>query len=501
MRAAVSAAVLAFASLATAGGCKPKATATPEPEPRSAAEVIVEGRASFEAHFRSHFRERVLSESEVPSGHAPFRHVRICLIRARGAQDLRTFEHLLNDQPLGCVTTDANGWYRFRVPKCEKQDCVRRYYLATDFCVLGGGRPQACVQANAPMGRAVRYTNWEEAMPHRKFMWTDTTELDLSRQRTLFSWNLSCPHQPGFLREDVSCDSEVRAGWWGRANSNYGHNVAAIHAAVAAAQPIVKFGSLIPSDRNTLAPAQQYCGGPRDKLSKKGWLCQDAIRIVISDLRGAPREERPCKSRKSNYFQDARTVCMRSPTNPFILAHEMGHVAHVRFLNYAGGLTGSAAKMNWTQGREQKAALSEGWANFFAAATWYPADANQPTFDTYPAEPANDPSLQGTCGQRTVLGEGRTTQFFWDLFDPPRASEPWDDVSVDLATLLEVWSLFRGRHGKYAKDRHRGECDPHGRNAWDFKYWYDRHPSGLPNADQIMRENCMDRQVRTMACQ
>ena len=43
-----------------------------------------------------------------------------------------------------------------------------------------------------------------------------------------------------------------------------------------------------------------------------------------------------------------------------------------------------------------------------------------------------------------------------------------------------------------------GECDPHGRNIYDYLYHWTK--AGLPSAEALLAPNCVDGSVATVQC-
>lgn len=508
----VSARVLAIVLLgmmmAIAGCAKRPGVAAPQ-EPGAletdASPLLVHGNLSFHATFRRSGRTIASPESAAQPGHQGLSMLRVCLVRARGVKDFRFTGTLVDDVVVGCTATDRAGSYAIALdPKrCPRAGCEGRYYLVTDLCTIAAGHAQTCVSLNTKLGPTFNKQPWTKAAAWRKFMWSDTFNLAAVRTSHTISWNLSCPSESGVGKPVLACEPRAiePPGRFYGTNSNFGFNQEAIHAAQAGGLVVWRLGDLRPNSKTTLQAKGHHCGGSKDRLSDQRWFCQDAIRLVMANAtRTGGRRDRPCRGESDNYMTNPRTVCTKSPHNAAIIVHEIGHVLHARFMNYRGGLNAKDTRSRWSQGESQKTQTGEGWANFFSAAILFDRDAEKPDFNGQNVERSTDSRLAGSCTATTLRGEGRTSQFFWDLYDSPSDDEPWDTISVDLRTLLEVWSLFPGKHGKYAKDRAKGECDPHGRNIWDFIHHFNRHPDDLGNLRPIQTHNCVDRQLRTMSC-
>lgn len=502
-------AVFMVAALGLVAGCAPRTSQTsaqgPEAPASDTSPLLVHGNISFHAAFTRSGRVVAGTESAAQPGHQGLSMLRVCLVRAFGVKDFRFKGMLGDDVVVGCSATDAAGNYGIAVDqtRCPKAGCDGRYYLVTDLCSIAAGHAQTCVALNAKLGPRFRKQPWDKPAQWRKFIWSDTFNLSSVHSSHTVSWNLSCPSESGVGIPLLQCGprSIEPPGRFYGTNSNFGFNQEAIHAAQAGGLVVRRLGDLRPNSKTTLQPKGYHCGGSKDRLSDKKWFCQDAIRIVISDAtRAGNRKERPCRLETRHYFTNPRTVCTVSPDNPSIVIHEIGHILHVRFMNYRGGVNAATTPTKWADGTAQKTQTSEGWANFFAAAVLFDRHAENPDFNGQNIERNDDRRLSGSCTATTMRGEGRTSQFFWDLYDPPSDDEPWDNISVDLRTLLEVWSLFPGKHGKYAKNRTKGECDPHGRNVWDFAHYFSRHPDDLGDLRPIQNNNCVDRQLRSMSC-
>lgn len=507
MRPARYALGLALLALTACAG-KNKASAAPEGRQRNIIlkPHVVRVNVDFEADYRVFGKKAIPTGAEIPSGKSPVRRTRVCLYEARGRNDFAARAHETDDRRLACKDTPDSGKLEFALStdKCRKgMLCRKRLYLVTDMCVYHRGKAEVCVTANTQQGKRIAQQPWTRWAEFRKYMWSETYDVSLvDRTSTLITWNLSCPSERGEGRDGFRCRRTQPEGRWGRANSNYGYNKDAVHALQSGAQAIRRFGSLIPSGRNTKNPGGKYCGRKGDP-TKKNFQCQDAMRLVLSDLRkvmmaGDKRCERWRKA--SDRSLATREACLANPMNPFIVVHEMGHLAHIRWMNYRGAI--NAGKVGWDSGTAQRSQVGEGWANFFAAAAWYPPEATAPTFNSRNIEDSSDAQLMSTCTGGKPVGEGRASQFFWDLYDAPNPAEPADKVQVDMLTLLKVWSMFRGNNDDTNRsDNTKGECGPHGRNVHDFLHYYLRYSSGvLPDPRALLPLNCVAGQLDGTKC-
>lgn len=464
---------------------------------------VLRGKINFEAEYDLQGKGHP-AQSSIPVGTAPVKRLRVCLYEQVGRQDFDVDGHAGDDIQLGCRDTGRDGSFEFRVSKstCPRigRACEKRLYLVTALCAWRKGVAQACVTANTKQGKTDRGTSWSRPTEYRKFIWSRTYRLALNlRTSNLISWNLSCPQDSGEGRPHLACDRPSRGGRFDHRNSNYGFNAESLHAYVSTAEAIDKFGSFIPTSKMTLAKPGRHCGGPKD-TTKKSWQCQDAMRIVIRKMRrmGMAHDRHCGKGKWDNFFLPLRSLCIGNPMRPYSAPHEIGHLVHARWMNYRGGMNGGP--VGWRKGEYQKSQVGEGWANFFATATWFEPDANNPVVNGHAQETAS--SLRGLCKASGPQGELPASQFFWDLYDAPKPSEPEDQVQLDLWTMLKVWSLFAGKSdGIERKNRTRGECDPHGRNIKDYLYYYRRFPGRkLPDPGALLELNCMSGHIDGVAC-
>jgi hypothetical protein len=156
--------------------------------------------------------------------------------------------------------------------------------------------------------------------------------------------------------------------------------------------------------------------------------------------------------------------------------------------------------VGWLRGTSQKSQVGEGWADFVATASWYGPRARRPAASGWNMEDAG--VARTACVDGSPRGELHAAQFFWDLYDAASPEEPVDDVQLDFATILSVWSLFRGAaDGFETRDRTPGECDPHGRNLKDFLHYYESYPTrALPDARGLVRRNCLEAHLDGVHC-
>ncbi|MEM6994913.1 MAG: hypothetical protein AAF721_30655, partial [Myxococcota bacterium] len=220
------------------------------------------------------------------------------------------------------------------------------------------------------------------------------------------------------------------------------------------------------------------------------------------------------------------------------VAHELGHTYHKRAL--FGG-SGRLAAGEWCGGHTWKntrikdgstfddaddlpqgnrdgwsetCAASEGWADFFAAATYFSKNAAAPYFrycrDLPGCVDQADPTINPVDGQQRLEGstwrdprvaaggsgscvglnpppgsdltntghrayalEGNSARFFWDLYDATGVGDSSDNVTFSRPYMLRVWERFGSGRGHRKRDEptdHSGDWDdPDGRNAYDYR--------------------------------
>jgi hypothetical protein len=459
---------------------------------------VVRGRVTFEARY-SVFGRAPPADSGIPVGSAGVPLLRVCLYERAGRQDPKRDATIVDDEQLGCRDTGPDGSFEFRVPaaRCRPgADCSRRVYFLTSLCAWASGIPQACVAANTVQGEAVRGAGFATAADHRKLLWSRVYALEPEhRTSTLLNWNLTCPTQSGEGIREVRCEGRRRWGRFDRAGSNYGFDDAAVHAYVAAARVVSVHGSLVPSPE-TVARSARACGSTGDP-ARDAWQCRDAVRVILRDLRRPFWEgKRHCgRSEWENFYLPMRSVCIGDPYHPFAVPHELGHLVHARWMGYWGPMNGGP--VGWRSGAAQKSQVGEGWADFFAAATWFSPEARHPNVSGFDQES----SRAVACSNGVAQGELAAAHFFWDLWDVADPAEPADQVQVDMRTLLRVWSAFGGSATREERrDRARGECRPDGRNVADFLYHWERHTPALPDARALVELDCLESHAPGLGC-
>ncbi|MEM7160465.1 MAG: hypothetical protein AAF799_46945 [Myxococcota bacterium] len=245
-------------------------------------------------------------------------------------------------------------------------------------------------------------------------------------------------------------------------------------------------------------------------------------------------------------------------------AHEFGHLYHRRAMDVGNG---SLSNPTWCEGHSwhwtkslgtnndhsETCATSEGWADFFAAATYFEPSARRPYYkfcgdecddgaapvcdcETEATAPQcrrqcryNDdkgehqltkqildgrtwnrawtPELDASgrprryaCVRDPAVGksvipeavEGNTARFFWDLYDT-RGTE---GISASRTTMRLVWDVFPAGFNNRQKDEPRRSSssgdydDADGRNAWDYTFhWLNK--SEQDEVKRLLELNCL----------
>ncbi len=234
-------------------------------------------------------------------------------------------------------------------------------------------------------------------------------------------------------------------------------------------------------------------------------------------------------------------LSVRVPTTAYRynhrVAHELGHTYQKRAVFGGGGVLSQSSwcsghtwnntriddgdkfddvdpgpkgnRDGWSEG----CAASEGWADFFAAATYFTKSAADPYFRFCKGLPGcvatGHPSLNpkrglarmegwtwrhstnalggmGSCvgvtpgvanvstdSHRAHAMEGNSARFFWDLYDTTTVGDTNDNVSFSRGYLLRIWERFPdgwGHNKRYEPTNSDGDWDdPDGRNAVDYR--------------------------------
>lgn len=204
---------------------------------------------------------------------------------------------------------------------------------------------------------------------------------------------------------------------------------------------------------------------------------------------------------------DVDNICIKPgwDDNNQVLAHEMGHLVHRRVMDYpdtsslSDGSCGSGTG-TWGLAAGEKCAISEGWANFFAAAIYFYQNGS----DAYYRSTSNNfegDTMQFTSGltmncvagnsglRKRYLGNGG--RYFWDLYDSTNgetrtypAGPGSDNATMYLWEIIDIWSNFPDG----TSNGQTRESGYDGRNAWDYESY-----DGSVHSE--LELNCLDSQV------
>ncbi len=182
-----------------------------------------------------------------------------------------------------------------------------------------------------------------------------------------------------------------------------------------------------------------------------------------------------------------------------VVAHEIGHLVHRRQINYSGPLA-DCPSYDWigSTTNEEKCAVSEGWADFFAGAVYFPESATAPVFRMSSRELEGDTSQGNSSALRCADMSGNpedeeanVARFFWDVFDSTTLGDDGNDNSDEsFATMTLVWDNFADTYPALYNNRGTLETGENGRNLYDYKYWAS-FGSGLSGE---MTQNCVQTQ-------
>ena len=197
-------------------------------------------------------------------------------------------------------------------------------------------------------------------------------------------------------------------------------------------------------------------------------------------------------------------ICIEdaSSASNHAVAHEIGHVLMRRALDKCGGYladgTTGCGNHFWTSEEDEKCAVSEGWADFVAAATYWERTSYHAWFGNW-MQRLERKTTQGNNGSNEQCvsmsynrhrREGNVARFFWDLWDAVSFDDYYQGYS-DTSTipfsgsgsLLRTWDEFPPG----TANRRAEEDGPHGRNAYDFVWWE-------PAAESELYLNCLTSQ-------
>ncbi len=320
------------------------------------------------------------------------------------------------------------------------------------------------------------------------------------------NWNLSCPLQSETIfapfYHDCGPGNNEPFGAAGDSGSNYGYNMEAVHTFRALTQPDLPYRP----KGNTVAAGAEICDEAGDVLDANGKdhdaECEAPLYFYLAGATPVwegPDDPRYCKEpapANNTALRNGTGACLKDgpkgSMNPFRPIHEMGHAYMHRWMDFGGSFQDGCPGTAWKQsgswdhdgdgedgtpkivwaGAEHKVANAEGWANFFAVAAWYDQDHPAPAYGNFAVEDRNAEDLYGYVGPsdppscRGLRGEGRETQFFWDLYDDRTGDD--ENMSTSMIGLLKTLSRFGPAHGNLEFHEH-GED---GRNVQDFLAHY-----------------------------
>ena len=209
-----------------------------------------------------------------------------------------------------------------------------------------------------------------------------------------------------------------------------------------------------------------------------------------------------CLGSYNGYTYSSHEVCIddASGRKNMIIAHELGHVLMIRLLFYPGtrscSVSSCTGSYGWADPVNEKCVVSEGWADFISAATYFGDYADDPFFRDA------DKNLEGetTCGNTTLKAcvsndsgapyerRGNAARYFWDLYDSTAEGDDGNDThNLTLSQLKNIWYIFNNG----TDDLQDCESDDDGRNAWDY-YAYGMYYS--IDSEDLIEQNCLEDQ-------
>jgi hypothetical protein len=527
----------------------------------------IRGRATFHPDFKYRNGSSVVEvDNTFPApGRIPLQgpaqnvsYLFVCAYEQDNDNDFATGNYGGDDDLLGCDRADIYGRYLIDI---EREDAGVDIYLVTSFCdgpvsdiqIPGGSlipkSAEVCFSTNTVRPANPVDLGSPGGDPERKYTWTRTYwgELLIGGD-TKMSWNLSCPNKAGNLANDpelypwVSCTTgeqeptentyfasqspsdttytppEGSESYVGDTNSNIGFNKEAVHMFRIGAELIRRFGTLKPNSGN-IAPGANLCTRSE---------CQNEVRMVVreainGDFTSAPQcsldlsagtnkssGDLVCARHRSGSGAGDPTLAGSGTThNPWVIAHELGHIEQARWEDYLGSLGQGGTPGNGSQ----RGAFTEGYANFVAMATWFEPDDPDVNFTLLQGESVSTANTLNwvedlcgigngcNCNQGDLVGEAWESHFFWDLYDPIDMGGV-DQVEQTFEEIRMVWGLFDNGTG----DRQEDECgnmnDSDGVNAYDYKFHYDsiRVQMGWESILNAMSLNCMTKHWSGAQC-
>jgi hypothetical protein len=420
----------------------------------------------------------------------------VCAIDRDGAgPDANPVFGATDDDVLGCARADDTGYYEMDITG-SGADAGVDVYLVTWFCdnadlpfsVVGGAESFAddaelCVRMNVDATNAAT----------RKFLRSREQTLTVGATNHL-NWNLSCPNKAGSttsVAEVVCTNAEEEPTLKGATNSSRAFNKEFAHVFRSAAELLKTFGSVQPSGANV---ASTGCGSNGTSACPPCEItgCVEEINLHVTPAVIAGQTNECSTATTINVSSGYNHICIIHGTrgeggtlNPFRPVHEIGHNIHRRWMRDDSDLGQDCGTSGWSSGRDESGSTAEGFANFVAIMAWWNGDMTGFEYDGNDAHDSGDSKLSNTCSANSVVGEGRVTQFFVDLWDTDT------DESMDLSftDILRIWSTFD-------LCNESDECGPDGRNVQDFRQGYSalRTTYGWPALtafDAVRSLNCV----------
>lgn len=184
-------------------------------------------------------------------------------------------------------------------------------------------------------------------------------------------------------------------------------------------------------------------------------------------------------------------ISFSGAARPHTVAHEAGHVLQKRMLNVCEPYSYCGIFHSWNSNEHDSCSTSEGWAGFFAAATYWDKSASNawvysPGINleglTINGNPSPGPFVDlRPCVKQSVAPhsvEGNVARWFWDLYDDTMVDDcqsfgypnyVCDNLTLPFNTLLRTWDHFPSGTSN-RQNRETSISDPNGVNVWDYNY-------------------------------
>lgn len=526
----------------------------------------IRGRATFHPDFKYRDGSTVVEvDGTFPApGRIPLQgsaqnlsHLFVCAYEQDNGNDFATANYGGDDDLMGCARADIYGRYLIDV----REDAGDEVYLVTSFCdgpvtdtqVPGGAlfakSAEVCFSTNTVRPANPVDLSSPGGEPERKYTWTRTYDPGITiGADTKISWNLSCPDKAGDLANDpelyprLGCTTpeleptentyfasqspgdtvytppEMGEGYVGDTNSTIGFNKEAVHMFRTGAEVVRRFGTIKPNSGN-IAPGASLCTRV---------ACQNEVRLVLREAvtedftsatqcllnlssgTGMANGDVVCARHRSGSGAGTPLLAGSGTThNPWVIAHEIGHVQQARWEDYLGSLGQGGTPGNGSQ----RGAFTEGYANFVAMATWFEPDDPDVNFTLWQGESVSTANTNNwvedlcgvgngcNCNQGDLVGEAWESHFFWDLYDPIDLGGV-DQVEQTFAEIRMVWGLFDDGTGDRQEDECGGMNDNDGVNAYDYKFHYDsiRVAMGWESILSAMSLDCMTKHWAGAQC-